>query len=506
MATTKQKAKKAKRAKQAKQATGTPRNIQQGTSYSAADTALLQRPSGSDAESGSSRGVRVPELVPELASNYQRLVTYNQMMNDSGCDVSIRATKTPVLGADFYVEACSSSPQDKDIADFVCANLFEGLHQPFLSCIEDILHFCEDGYSVVEKVYENREWSPNGSGRNGKVFTMLKSFAYRPASTLLEPTYDNNGYVKSIDQNAIQADNSVSKKTLDANKLLVFTLGRKGGDITGKSLLRTAYPHWYYKTHMYKVDAIQKERHALGVPHGKLLPGYNNADKEALRQMLRNLRANEESFALTTPNIELEFLEIKGQLVDVLKSADHHNMMIMLNVLAVFMALGSSDTGGGGSRAVGATQSDIFMKSLRYLANIICDTINMHCIPELVVWNFPTRNFPKLKVRNIGETQDLQKLASALSNLYSQQVITPDGDNTENWVRDVFDMPKRDDSYVAPVVPLNPGGASPQNTPGGDGVQQSQSGSQGNGKGSTTVAARDQGGGNNPKSANGAAY
>jgi hypothetical protein len=110
-----------------------------------------------------------------------------------------------------------------------------------------------------------------------------------------------------------------------------------------------------------------------------------------------------------------------------------------MNVLAQFIGLGVE---GGGGRATAGTQSDLFMKSLRFVANYIADQINMYVIPELVVWNYPTKNFPKLKVRNIGETRDLQMLAAALANLFAQQALTND-DDTENWLREVFDMPAK---------------------------------------------------------------
>src|SRR5262249_62200660 len=120
-------------------------------------------------------------------------------------------------------------------------------------------------------------------------------------------------------------------------------------DLTGKSLLRTAYPHWFYKTHFYKIDAVAKERHGIGIPRGKLLAGFNQADRDILRQLLRNIRTNEESFVIQTPNVEIDFMQLMGEPVDVLASADHHNTMILLNVMAQFLALGLS---GQGSRAV----------------------------------------------------------------------------------------------------------------------------------------------------------
>jgi hypothetical protein len=139
--------------------------------------------------------------------------------------------------------------------------------------------------------------------------------------------------------------------------------------------------------------------------------------------------------------LTLSSLKSEGNLVNVLESAVHHNSMILLNVLAQFLALGLENSGGG--RATAGAQTDIFMKSLRYVAQLIADIINMYVIPELVVWNFPTTNFPQLKVRNIGETRDLQMLASGLSNLVAQGVITMD-EPTEAWARRTFDMPNSD--------------------------------------------------------------
>jgi len=423
------------------------RKAQIGTSYQSQGISDPNIPAPQlEAEAGSSQPIQIREIVPELASPAQRLNTYSRMMTDSTVDVSMRVQKTPILGADFYVEPYDEIPLNQEIAEFISANLFSGMSAPFLNALEDVLHFFEDGYSILEKVYELREWTPRGKGRNTKQYTMLKKLGVRPANTIKEIVYDNNGGPVKVTQNAIQADRTVVEKPMDIQKILIFTFSKRGGDLTGKSLLRTAYPHWYYKSHFYKIDAIQKERNSLGVPAGKLGPAATQKDKEALRTMLRNLRTNEESYMILTPNIDVEFKEIHGNLVDVLESAQHHNVMILLNVMAEFMALGTE--GSSGSRATGGVQADIFMKALRYIADYLCEVINMYLIPELVVWNYPTKSFPVLKVRNIGETRDLQMFGSALANLFAQQGLTPDID-TENWIRGVFDMPKKNPNSVA---------------------------------------------------------
>ena len=416
-----------------------PRKVTKGTSYTSGQMDGIAPPQV-DTEQGSAIPTRIIELVPDLLPGYQRTVTFNAMMNDAGVDASLRAAKTPVLGAEYFVEPYSDSPQDIEISEFCWANLAEGMSSPFINSLEDILQMYSDGYAVLEKVYELREWSPNRSGANTKQYTMLKKLGYRPATTIMNIDYDDNGGPLDVVQNAIQADGSVIETTLDISKIIIFTNSRRGGDLMGRSLLRTAYPHWYYKTHLYKIDAIQKERNSLGIPKGILQPGYTTNDKNILRTLLANLRSNEESFMILTPNIDVEFAEVKSSPVNVLESVHHHNMMIFMNVLGQFLNLGIDSPGGG--KATGSTQSDLFMKSLRHVANYIADCINMYLIPELVVWNYPTMNFPKLKVRNVGEVRDIQMLAAGLANLSAQGLITMDL-VTEQWVRQVFDMPAK---------------------------------------------------------------
>jgi hypothetical protein len=84
----------------------------------------------------------------------------------------------------------------------------------------------------------------------------------------------------------------------------------------------------------------------------------------------------------------------------------------------------------------------MFMKSLRYVAELICQYINLYLVPNMVVYNFPTVNFPKMKVRRLGEARDLQVWASGISALIDKGGITVDLD-TEQWLREQVDMPRK---------------------------------------------------------------
>lgn len=417
-----------------------PRKISTGTSYDA--KGAITPGKGAFTETGSSGQAKIREVVPELSNARQAIITYDRMAtNDVAVDVSLRAGKTPVQGATYYVQPYDDTPEAMDIAAFVEYNLLHGQSAPFLLVLDEILRMYEYGFSVLEKVFEIREWAPPRAGANRRKYTMLKKLAPRPATSISKFIYDDNGGPVGVEHQAVRADNSVDKVEIPIDKLIVFSFNKKGGNLNGKSLLRTAYKPWYYKEHLYKIDAIQKERHAMGVPRIKLPPNANDDDKKAAHKLGQNIRTNEFGYMVVPPGWEVDFAKVEGQLVDVMKSIEHHNGMIMLNVMVQFLLLGIQTEGGGG-RATSASHQNMYEKSLRFVGNLICEYINLYLVPQLVAYNYQTAKFPKLQVRNIGEAKDIQMWASAMANLISQEAITVDLE-TEQWIREQIDMPAK---------------------------------------------------------------
>jgi hypothetical protein len=306
----------------------------------------------------------------------------------------------------------------------------------------------ENGFSAFEPVWELREWAPNKTkpSANIKRYTMLRKLATRPAQTVSYFTYDDNGGPVSMCQQALRSDGRTDEVHIPIQKLCVFTFDQDGGDLEGNSILRSAYQHWYYKDHLYKIDAIQKERHGIGVPEIELQPGYSPEDKNVAHELGRNLRTNERAYIVRTTMMQVGFAELNGNLVDALKSAEHHDGQIMKNIMVQFLNSGTTEA--GGNRATSSTQMDMFLKAMRYIAEIFCEGVNLYIIPNLVTYNFDTRKFPQLQVRNIGEAKDLQMWAAAMSNLKSKGLIQID-DETEQWIRKQMQMPRRTTSYEA---------------------------------------------------------
>lgn len=416
-----------------------------GTSYQSKPA--LPVPAGSYAEIGSQRGSSIAEVVPELGSKQIALRTYGRMIKgDVSVRVSLRAGKAPVYAGDYYIDPFDDSEQSQVIAGFIGRNIFHCPSSPWLLTIQDIMRMLENGNSVLNPILELREWAPprqNTTGVNGssgtpnrKAYTMLKKMAYRPANTIVKFNYDDNGGPESVDHNAIRADGRVELVNIPIDNLMIFVFEGDGTDLEGTSALRSAYEHWYYKHNLYKIDAIQKERHGIGVPDIELPIGFSEQDRKIAHQLGRNLRTNEYAYIVRPPNFSVGFAELKGQLVDALASATHHDLEIMKNILIQFLQPGE------GNRATSATAYDVFMKSMRYMGSYICECYNKFLIPKLVAYNFDTDEFPSMKVRNIGEVKDMQMWASAVSRLVHEGILTLD-DASEDYVRDVAQWPRK---------------------------------------------------------------
>ena len=416
------------------------------------------------------KGVNVPitylDNIPELRSRQQANRVYSQILkNDSQTRTALRACSIPILGAQWFIEPGGDEQVDLDAQSLVETNLFAGggMTTTWLRVLEHAVKFMSYGHSIVESVYERREWRPPEPNRNTRNHIMLRKLAPRPAATIKEFLYDSNGGPRGIVQTVINPAEKTQTKPRDIEipiqKLVIFTFDQEGGNLEGNSLIRTAYRHVYYKDNFYKIDGVQKERHGIGVPYGKPPPGYTDKDLEFAAEMLSSVRANEKSFMIEPPGWEFGFKEIPGNQVDALESAQHHDLMIARNVLVQFINMGQGSGAGGvsGARATSGTMLDLFLKSLRHTGNLIAEYFNTYLIPQLVSYNFEVDQYPKLKVRRIGENRDLQMFAAALRNI--GDYITVD-DETEEWVREEFDMPTTFDKSQrrgAKPVKLAPG-------------------------------------------------
>ncbi len=366
--------------------------------------------------------------------------------------------KTPVNSARWFVRPASDKKKDKKIADFVWKALTEYQSITWTQIKQEAMLSCDFGYAMMEKVWENRVI-------NGKEYTVLKKLAPRNPMDVKEWKFDENGGPEAVVmyQRLGTGSNSYSvvEKTININKLIVFTYQKEFGNITGRSVMRPMYKHSYFKDQLYKIDAIQKERHGIGIPVIKLPVNATKADAEEAEKLGRNLRTNERANVVMPWGWDMLFAQLQGQPVDALKSVEVHDKAIRESVLGGF----------SGSDSVTKEEDlSLFLKATRSLAESICDAINLYLIPELVRYNFDNvTDLPKLTARQIGEQGDLRVMSFALRNVIGAGVIRPD-DVLEAHVRELMDLPLADLETVrvvkAPGAGEQPKGPLPNATPG----------------------------------------
>lgn len=357
---------------------------------------------------------------------------------------SIRAIKTPALSGRWFVEA---TKVDEDLHDvmaeataWIWRNLTELMSISWPQVLTEALLMCDFGYFMFEKVWENRVI-------DGEMRTVLTKLAPRHPMDVADWKYDKHGGPAGVWMYCeVDNQNPQGKKYIPIEKLLVFTFDREAGNIEGISVLRSAYKHWYYKEQLYKIDAIQKERHGIGIPVIKLPMGYKDEDKRIAEELGRNIRTNERAHIVLPPGWELAMLKLEGQPVDALKSIEHHNAAIRENILVNFVV-------------EGAREEDLamFLKASRFVADIVAETFNQYLMPQMCYYNFPElERCPRLKVRRIGEAADWRTMTFGIRNLVGAGVIIPD-ETLEANLREEMDLPAIDkDSARLIATPQNP--------------------------------------------------
>lgn len=377
------------------------------------------------------------------------LRVYDRMRrSDSAVRSSLKTIKTPVLGATWFVQPGDEDELSKEIASFVEKNLFHGMTYNWRWVLREALNSLDYGYYMFEKVWAV---GPFAGSRGPELRAFLKKLAPRHPLDVTDWNFDANGGPVSV--NMYEAEPGMPDfRQIPIEKLAVFTYDGEAGDITGLSLLRSAYKHWYFKENAYRIDAIQKERHGIGVPVIILPMNADDKDIKKAINLARNIRVNENAYAVLPFGWELKYLKLEGDPVNVLATAEHHSKMVFQNVLA--QAMWGSSFGVTNTDAV--TSMDLFYKSVRQIAEEVADVINQYVIPQLVGFNWDVDNLPQLKVRSLGDVRESRELSFAIRNHVGAGLIRPD-DRLEEWARETIDAPPADTKttrvQAAPQLP-----------------------------------------------------
>ena len=353
------------------------------------------------------------------------LRVYDKMRRgDAQVRATLRLIKTPILAGHWYVSSASEDPRDKEVAKFVWDNLTKWMSISWSQLLYEALLMVDFGFYMFEKVW---------TVRDDKI--IWKKLAPRHPMDVREWYLDDHGGPDAVSMYPNANNFEVDEIVIPIDKLLIFTFDKEAGNLEGMSVLRSAYKAWYFKDNLYKIDAIQKERHGIGIPIIKLPPNFTDNDRTLANEIGKNLRTNEKAHVILPPNWNIEFADLRGHPVDAMVSIEHHDALISRNVLGQFISASH------GTAQLGESNIELFNKATRYVAEFIRDTFNKYAIPQLVDFNYDVDEYPDLRYRRIGETVDWRTLSFAMRNFIGAGVITPD-ERLEEWTRDEMDLPR----------------------------------------------------------------
>jgi hypothetical protein len=369
--------------------------------------------------------------------------------SDAQIQSTMLAATLPIRAALWDVEPGDDDAKSVEIRDEVYRQLFENDNFTWDDFLRQCLYYLTYGFYVFEKVRGMKD---------GKY--QILNLSPRLPKTIRGWYQNEEGMLREVEQFAMFPDGKYHTVRIPNDSLLLFTHDREGNNFRGKSMLRTIYRNYLAKDLGIRLDLIQSERHAVGVPKITLPQTIADGDEEAAESVGETWRAHESQYLVVPHGYGFEIVDMKtSSTKNILDSVKYHDTEISSNILAQFLDLGKTETG---ARSVGETHSNTFHHSLESIAKYVMSVLNdshekRRLIREIVDYNYgPQEKYPYLKCTKISSV-DYDKLAMTLKTLADGGMLTAQYE-LESWLRQELHLPElQEDKWEKPQKPsMNP--------------------------------------------------
>jgi hypothetical protein len=424
--------------------------------------------SGSHTEKGD---IRADEWQRELKGR-KAIQAYREMRDsDATIGAVMYATEQVLRDIKYKVKPTDDTDQAKEMATFVEQVLLDMDHS-LDDHISEAVSCLSYGFADFEVVYKRRigptEKSPKKRSKYTDGYIGVRKLASRAQWTVRKFDVDE----QSGEMLGLWQDRSKGFNTgiyIPADKLLHYKTTTTNNDPSGRSILRNAYKSYTYLTNLQAVEAIAIEREWHGMPVGRIPAQYLDPEateaeksfKQAVEQILRDVKRNEEGFILIPSDpylddegkptnirqVDIELISAQGNrsiAIDPIIKRYQHD--IARSVMAEFMMLGS----GNGSYALSKSKTDLFLRALESYLNTIFDVINKQLITRL--WELNGFDFNLMPTIIPGDVapHDLRELGSYLRNLNGAGIPLKEQVEIVDEMLSIAELPNLDrDVYTA---------------------------------------------------------
>lgn len=249
-------------------------------------------------------------------------------------------------------------------------------------------------------------------------------------------------------------------------KLCIVKTRYHHGSPEGRSILRPAYPNYYYLTHFEEMEAIGVERDAVGFPVIYLPLGADkntgSTEYQAALDVVRNIKRDDQQGLVIPPpygeseaqRTKLELLGTPGtKLFDDDKIIRRHQWQIGASAMTQFLQMGSGETG---TYALSRDSTDMFVMSVHSRLDQMASYLNRFVFRLLFRANVVPglEDYPVLAPGRVTEG-DIVALMDTVSKLTLSGLITVN-DETENWARTQVgapELPEREEGEIEEELP-----------------------------------------------------
>lgn len=386
-------------------------------------------------DSGTARygGYILEEPNAEWRDERRVSIIYKMRNTDNAVQSVLNAIKSPIIATEWNIESYDDTPKGEEIRDDVENNIFNMKTRSWKELLTEMLCFMEFGHYVFEIIYGIKD---------GKIY--LVDIQPRIPSSIMK--WQGPNKERGITQ-FIQTDEfEGSQAFIPEEKLLILTNDKEGDDLTGRSILRAAYAHWYYKDMLYRITGVSANRYGVGIPTLELPENYSDIDKTEAEQATANVRSSEANYMVLPPGFKFSIVTPEGnpQSGMMTELIDHHNRMIFFGTLSQFIPLGSD---GVGSNALGSSHADFFVKMAENKAAYLEEQITRQVIKRYVdLAHGPQEGYPRLTHTPIT-TKDLTALSTILASLITSGAVKVDA-KIKQWARQTFELPEMTDEEM----------------------------------------------------------
>lgn len=381
-----------------------------------------------------------------LTGSAGRIIYDKMYRTDAQVAAAIRVSILPLMRATWSID-----PHDPDdavsvaIADAFRHNLFETLTHPWVGVLRELLkNMLVFGFMTFEEIW--RFDAESGLYHWDRLAPRLPRTLYRWETSRNQLT----GLTQCV-----TIDGVTQFPTIPAEKLLLFAHDQDGDNYEGTSALRQAYPAWYFKQNLWRIEAIAAERHGAGLPVLKYPPGLSESGKSKVNSMLAHLWAHEKQYLALNTDYQFELHGASGQLKSSVPFIQYLDKQIAKCVLAQFIETG---TDGNGSYALHEDQSDLFLMNLEGIADHIVAVFQRDGIRQWVDINFgPQYPAPKLSYSGL-RNKNIERYANSVKAIVEAGGVTIDAE-IEDRLRALLDFPPKaeDEGKDEAQIPEGPG-------------------------------------------------